>query len=163
MATTTVTYLLPKLRLHLGDISTPYTYLDQWLELSLVASVESLQRWWNYKYLLNTSDEVYRNTKSTLFLFPEPPVIQDSDERPIILMAGIIIKGGDLQNLSWNVGAWRDAEISYSNIEGSRTKRQALQSDWEELKSLLPEPTKRLTFSRKSHLPGYRDNLFEYD
>jgi len=163
MATTTVTYLLPTLRLHLGDISTPYQYLDEWVELSLVTSVETLQRWWNYKYLVSDTDEVYRNPKSTVFLFPEPPVIQNSDERPIILMAGIIIKKGDLQNLSWNVGAWRDAEISYSNIEGSRGKQKGLQDDWDELTSLLTPPTKKLGYSKKQDLPGYKYNPYEYD
>ena len=59
-------------------------------------------KWWNFKYLINDSNEVYRNPNIS-FLFPEPPVIENSDERIIILMASIIIKGGSLEENSWNV------------------------------------------------------------
>jgi len=161
--TTTVnlSYLLPRLRLHLGDINVAaYRHLDEWLQLALVVSVETLERWWNYKYLLNEDDDVYRNSTHR-FLFPEPPVIERGDTKPILLMAGLIIKAGDLEELSWNVGAWRDAEISYSNIEASRRKDSTIERDWNELIGILKPPQKRLSSSRKGHLAGYRSNIFE--
>jgi len=159
--TTTVDFLIPRLRLHLGDTNTSsYRYLDEWLRLALVTSIESLQTWWNYKYLLLDNDDVYRNT-AIRFLFPEPPVIERGDHKPIILMSAIILKMGDLQNLSWNVGAWRDAEISYSNIEASRRKDNLIESDWKELTSILKPPQKRLASAIKKHLQGYLDNPYE--
>lgn len=163
--TTTVnlSYLIPRLRLHLGDIDADsYRHLDEWLQLSLVVSVESLETWWNYKYLINSDDDVYRNPR-TRFLHSLPPVIQRGDIKPIILMAALVIKTGDLETLSWNVGAWRDAEISYSNIEASRRKDETIKRDWEELTNILKPPQKRLAESTKGHMPGYKGNPFEYD
>lgn len=163
--TTTVnlSYLIPRLRLHIGDIDPDnYRHLDEWLRLSLVVSVETLQKWWNYKYLIDDNNDVYRNP-NIRFLHSQPPVIERGDIKPIILMAAIMIKSGDLENLSWNVGAWRDAEISYSNIEASRRKDEMLKRDWEELTSILKPPQKRLAESQKGHLPGYIGNPFEYE
>jgi hypothetical protein len=163
--TTTVnlSYLIPRLRLHLGDIDADnYRHLDEWLRLSLVVSVETLQKWWNYKYLIDDNNDVYRNPRIT-FLHSQPPVIERGDIKPIILMSAIMIKSGDLENLSWNVGAWRDAEISYSNIEASRRKDEMIKRDWEELTSILKPPQKRLAESQKGHLAGYKGNPFEYD
>ncbi|KKM27580.1 hypothetical protein LCGC14_1573340 [marine sediment metagenome] len=158
---TTLNYLITDLRLHLGDIdSTSYRYLDAWLVVALKMSVKTLQRWWDYKYLVDASDNVYRNSNWT-FLFAEPPVIERGDERPIILMASLIIKEGSLESSSWNAGSWRDAEIAYSNIEGSKTRRDSLQKDWDELKGLLSPPTGRLATPKKGSLPGYKDNIYE--
>ena len=94
-------------------------------------------------------------------VFASPPVIERGDIKPIILMSALIIKSGDLENLSWNVGAWRDAEISYSNIEASRRKDATIERDWNELTSILKPPQKRLSSSRKGHLAGYRGSIFE--
>ena len=77
-------------------------------------------------------------------------------------MSSLIIRTGDLENLSWNVGAWRDAEISYSNIEASRRKDDLIKRDWEELTNILKPPQSRLAQGRKGHLPGYVGNTFEY-
>lgn len=163
--TTTVnlSYLITRLRLHLGDTDpTSYRHLDEWLRLSLVAAIESLQPWWSRKYLLDSEDNVYRNP-NIIFNQTSPPVIQSEDVRPIILMAALITRSGDLENFSWNVGAWRDAEISYSNIEASRRKDRLVERDWNELTSILKPPQKRLSKSNKSNLPGYLYNQYEYD
>lgn len=163
--TTTVnlSYLIPRLRLHIGDIdSTSYRHLDEWLRLALIASIESLQTWWNYKYLINSNDDVYRNP-NVRFLHTQPPVIERGDIKPVTLMASIIIKSGDLENLSWNVGAWRDAEISYSNIEASRRKDEMIERDWRELTNILKVPQKRLAQTHKGHLAGYVGNPYEQD
>jgi len=161
MGTTTVTYLVDELRLHLGDIDpASYQYLDAWLEVSLLTAVKSLQKWWKYRYLVDSSNLVYRNS-AVVFNFTEPPVIETSDERPIILMAAVIIKGGTLQNSAWNTGSWRDAEISYSNIEGSRLRQESLKADWDELLSILKPPQKVLLGAKKATLPGYKNNQWE--
>lgn len=161
MATTYLTYLLRRLRVQIGDLdSTAYRYTDQQLELTLIAAVESLQPWWDYKYLINESDEVYRNAEVT-FKYAEPPVIQRSDIRPIILMASVINKSASLENMAFSLGAWRDAEVSVSNIEGGRAKDKSIQRDLDELNNILKPPQKRLYGSRKTHLHGYKDNIFE--
>lgn len=159
--TVDLSYLLPRLRLHIGDLdSENYRYLDEWLELSLVSAVEALQKWWNYKYLIDENDLAYRNSK-VRFLHSSPPIIERGDIRPIILMAAIVLRTGQLEELSWNVGAWRDAEISYSNIEASRRKDDLLEKDWNELTGILKPPQKRLASGQKGHLPGYLSNQFE--
>jgi hypothetical protein len=158
---TNLDYLIIYLRLHLGDIdSSSYRFLDSWLRTSLVFSVKALQRWWNHRYLVSTDYNVSRNSNHT-FLFPEPPIIQNSDEKSIVLMASIIIKGGSLESNSWNVGSWKDHEISYSNIEGNRAKTKSLMSDWEELTTMMTPPNKRLAQAKKGSLPGFLQNPFE--
>ena len=158
---TNLDYLIDSLRLHLGDIdSTAYRYTDEWLRTSLVMSIKTLQRWWDYKYLVDTNYDVYRN-QHWAYLFPEPPIIEHGDEEPVILMASLVIKEGSLENNSWNVGSWKDAEIAYSNIEGNKAKLESLQNDWDALTSILKPPTKRLARTIKGSLPGYKGNLYE--
>lgn len=159
---TDLDYLLDSLRLHLGDIdSTAYRYADDWLKTALVMSLKALQRWWNFRYTIDEADYSVDRNPNTTFPWPSPPEIQHADERPIVLMASIIIKEGSLQNNSWNVGSWRDAEIAYSNIQGSRNQEASLLGDWEELKSILTPPDKRLAQPEKMDLPGYLDNTRE--
>lgn len=146
---TDLNYLIPRLRLKLGDLNpASYRYLDEWLHAALIASVDALQRWWADKYTIDENNRV-------------SPNILRRDIQPVILMASIILKSGSLENFSWNVGSWRDAEISFSNIEGGRGKLDSLQKDWEELNMLLTPPTKKLSPSLKGHLPGYVGNLDE--
>ena len=138
-------YLLPTLRLHLGDITpATYRYVDGWLRVALVSGVKALQRWWGDRYLVDDANDVYRSS-TYVFTYEEPPLIQDMDERPLILMASILIKSGQLESNSWNVGSWKDAEIAVSNIEGSRSKQFGYGMDWEELKMYVLPPTKRLS------------------
>lgn len=155
-------YLIENLRVHLWDIDPAnYRYADEWLRTAIVHAIKNLQTWWNYKYLINeTTYDSYRNT-AIPFLFPEPPIIEQGDERPIVLMASIIIKEGTLENSAWTTGSWKDAEISYSNISGADLKQKSLAKDWEELTSLLKVPQKRLAGVTKGTLPGYLNNQWE--
>ena len=158
---TNLDYLIDGLRLHIGDITpATYRYADEWLRTALVMSVKALQRWWNYKYLVDTDYNVYRNQNFT-YLFPEPPIIENGDEQPIILMASIITKEGSLEQNSWAVGSWRDAEISYSNIEGNRSKEGSIDRDWKLLTDILKPPMKRLAQAKKQSLKGYLGNRYE--
>lgn len=163
--TTNLYNYIERLRLHLGDSdSTNYRYMDEWLRVSLISAVELLMPRWNYKYLLiEDEDDVYRNPAASSFIFPEPPVIERGDVWPIVIQASIIIKEGSLENMSWNFASWRDAEISYSNLEGSRSKDRSLQRDIEMLDSMLPWRTKRLAQPKKGHLPGFLGNPYEHD
>ena len=149
-------YLIDLLRLHLYDIdSSSYRYEDSWLRTSLVASVKALMSWWNDKYVIDTNNDVTRNTaangwSSTDYKYVSPPIIMTKDELPIILMASIIIKKGTLENNAWDYGSWRDDEIQFSNIEGGKQKKGSLAQDWTDLTGYLTPPTKKLaqTFKR---------------
>lgn len=147
-------YLITPLRFHIGDTDpTSYRYIDTWLEVALVSSVKALQRWWGTRYLIDdTTNDVYRDTID-VFEFAEPPVIQQMDERPIILMASILVKSGQLESNSWSVGSWKDAEIAVSNIEGSRAKQVGLNLDWQEFLYYFKQPNKRLWGGDRIDLP----------
>lgn len=156
-AETDIDYLIPQLRLHLGDLNpTSYRYMDSWLRTALLSSIKSLSRWWDSKYLLSDDltdpnlvasglleDSVYRNESYRHFEFELPPTIQLKDERPILLMAAILIKSGSMENSSWDLGHWRDDELSYSNIEGGKARRESIARDVQELENILKPPVKR--------------------
>jgi hypothetical protein len=151
------------LRLWLGDInSSSYRYTDVWLRTALTAGVEALAPWWNRKYLINqTTNDIERNNTYWTYRYSSPPIVQQEDVQPIILMASIIIKSGSLENFSWSLGRWRDAEISYSNIASGQTKDASLKRDLEFLGVYLTSPTKKLRNSLKGSLPGYMKNVHE--
>ena len=151
-------YLIDDLRLQLYDIDpASYRYEDDWLLTTLVASVKALMSWWNDKYVIDGNNDVARNTasngwSSSDYKYDSPPIVQRGDERPVILMASIIIKKGTLENNAWDYGSWRDDEIQFSNIEGGKQKNSSLVKDWEELKGYLTPPTKKLAQTFKTDL-----------
>jgi len=154
-------YLIPELRLKIGDIScNEYRYQDEWLEIALVLAVKMGTRWLNNKYLIENDTVVYRNTNST-FILAEPPVLEQQDEIVVILMAAILTLEGSLENSAWDYASWKDAEISYSNLESSRSRDRVLVRLWDELTNTIKPPMKRLARARKQSLPGYKDNAYE--
>lgn len=164
VSSTNLNYLRDILRLNMGDIdSTAYRYVDEWIDTALVASVKALQIWWNFKYIIDTDNDVVRNSSlaSKTYEFDSPPTLQTSDERPVVLMAMLILKQGSLENASWSVGAWKDNEISYSNIQAAKTKENNIDRDWDELISLIKPPKMRLIGSSKQSLKGYKSNPYE--
>jgi hypothetical protein len=153
--TTDLDYLIPELRARIGDTDeTAYRYLDEWLRVSLVSALKSLQRWWRIRYVIDETTYVVSRYTGSTFLMDEPPVIQQQDETPILIMASILTKSGVLQNSSWTVGSWRDAEIAVSNIESGRLKDSSLARDWAELGMYILPPTKRLTGVVRTEIPG---------
>ena len=151
--TENVSYLLPYLRLKIGDIdSTKYRYLDTWLTLSLVASISSLSNWWGSKYKVDDTGEVTRNPAHEFSVDESEGVIQKADEWPIILMAAIVVKSGSLENNAWDIGSWRDSEISYSNIQSGVLKDSGLKRDWNELLFYVSPPRKHLMGAKKSRI-----------
>lgn len=158
---TDLSYLLPYLRLKIGDVvPATYRYLDSWLTTALVLAIKELSRWWNFKYLVDENNVVTRNP-ALLYELEAPPVIQAYDEAPIIIMAALITLEGSLENSAWSTASWKDAEISYSNLEGGRLRDTNLKRLQDELLSLLVPPTKRLARARKGHLPGFKGNGYE--
>ncbi len=159
---TNVNYLIERLRLHIGDFTAPYRYLDAWLETALLVAVELLMPRWNYRYTVSETNQVARNVNHT-YLFSSPPIIQRGDIWPIVIQASIVIKEGSLESSSWNFGAWRDSEIQYSNLESSRAKDSSLNRDIELLETMLPTRAASLAQPKKGHLPGYLGNVYEHD
>lgn len=162
MSTIDPSYLIPDLRLHLGDTnSASYRYTDEWLKIALLAAVKALGFWWNVKYLVDdTTDTVYRNPL-IFFTEEEPPIILQKDEILIIIMANIIILEGSLEQSSWNIMSWKDHEISFTNLEQGRVKSGNLGRLWDLLLMYLTPPTKRLVSARKQSLHGYLKNRYE--
>jgi hypothetical protein len=163
------------LRLHIGDIdAVSPRYLDEWLRVALVSALKSLQRWWRIRYTIDSTTYIVSRYVNSLFTEDAPPIIAQSDEEPIILMASILIKSGILQDNSWSIGTWRDAEIYVSNVEGGKLKDASLKADNTRLLEILKPPTKRLNAGLRTHIGrihahrtdyvGYRNGYgFGYD
>jgi hypothetical protein len=145
--TESVEYLIPTLRLRIGDIdSSKYRYMDEWLMIALVASVRSLERYWGSKYVITEGGVVTRNASYANFEFGESEgVIQKKDEHIIVTKAALITLEGSLENSAWAIGSWKDAEISVSNIEAGKLRTETLRNLRAELDSLIKSPMKRLT------------------
>jgi hypothetical protein len=151
-----VDYLIPYLRLKLGDINpASYRYLDEWIKTSLLLSIRTLGRRWDNKYVVTDSGIVTRNITYIDWEFDESSgTIQDKDENPILLQAALIILEGSLENSAWDIGSWRDAEISVSNIEQGRLRDGTIIKMQTELDSILKPPIKRLVrSSRRTLIP----------
>jgi len=162
-----LTNLIPELRIRIGDTNPAlYRYTDVWLLVSLKSSVKLLSKWWNFKYLLDSNGDVMRNPDG-YFVFEETSdgviggVFEPGDDQVVIIYAAIVILEGSLENSAWDFGSWKDAEISYSNIESSRSRGDTLKRLWTELTSILKVPQKRLAQALKGSLPGYLANSFE--
>ena len=136
MKVSNLEYLVDFLRVHIGDTGGSPTYSDETLHNTLRYAVMSLAARWHSKYYL-TSDGVVIRNPTEIFDFSSPPVIQVPDTRPIILMASIIIKGGNKNSQAGNTISFRDDEISYSNLEASRQTSSSLQDDINELNNLF--------------------------
>jgi hypothetical protein len=142
-----IEYLIPYLRLKIGDINaSAYRYLDEWLKIALTMAVGNLYRYWGSKYLITDAGIVTRNSAYGQFEFDETSgVIQKKDENIIVIMAALITLEGSLENSAWSTGSWRDAEISYSNIQSGNLRGDTIKNLKDELDSLIKSPSKRLT------------------
>lgn len=164
MATYDLDNLIPILRLKIGDIDdTAYRYTDEWLSIALIAGADNLSKWMNFKYLLDDSNLIYRNPNSSTFIFDEDTygVLEPGISMIFVIMAAYIILEGSLENSAWDYVSWKDAEISFSNLESSRARNRILESLWQELLANIKPPTKRLARALKNSLPGYLQNQYE--
>jgi hypothetical protein len=153
--TTDLDFLLPELRVRLGDTdSTSYRYLDEWLRVSLVTALKALQRWWRIRYVIEEVTYVVSRYENSTFALESPPIIDTSDQIPIVIMAAILVKEGSLENSSWTIGSWREAEVSVSNIESGKIKEKSLERLWNELQWYIKPPSKRLGVPTRDSIPG---------
>ena len=159
-ATSSADYLIPTLRMHLWDLDEPPTYSSGFLRLGILNGIKLLMPRWNYRYapsyVASTNNwDIVRSTADT-FAQTDPPRIMYGDERPIILAAAIAIKSGFVFSSSVGTVAWRDEEVSYSNITGGKLVEGDLMRDIYELNKLVPERRQRLAQAKKQSLYGYR-------
>ena len=149
---TSLDYLISDLRVHLGDITTPYNHADGLLRHALVMACKTLMHKWRNKYTINSS---YIVARSNIFPFvlTSPPVIQYSDERAFILQASIIVKSGSITSTANSIGSWRDDEIAYSNIASSKVRDTSLDNDLRELELWL---RRRLSKGGRQSFVGFK-------
>lgn len=157
--------LLDFVRLKIGDTdSTAYRYVDEWLRTALVASVKILSRFWNFKYLisLDGNNNIYRNPNG-YFVFDEATygIIEQGDDQIIVIMAALIVLEGSLENSAWSISSWKDAEISFSNLEQGRIRKDIVKDLWSQLVEIIGVPQQQLAQTIKLSLPGFKDNQFE--
>jgi hypothetical protein len=164
MATTVnIEYLIPLVRTLIGDLTpSSYRYIDEWIISSLGLAIRVLNLKWKYKYLPSGDQLVYRNPDAPNFTFEETDgVVESSDEYLMALQAAIIILGGSLENSSWDYSSWKDAEISYTNQESSKSRNANLKRLIDEMNTLITSPNKKLAQAVKMSLPGYKNNEYE--
>lgn len=160
--TTTVDYLIPYVRLRIGDTDPDaYRYLDTWIRTALILSLKELAGYWRNKYYISDDGIVTRNINVLFTLSEDYGLIEDDDESVIILAASIIILEGSLENSAWDAISWRDAEISFSNLEKLRSKNEVLDKLIAKFNNMVVSPGKKLARARKGHLPGYIGNELE--
>jgi hypothetical protein len=157
MANTTLNYLQPALRFYLKDTSEPYTYQTTEIQTALEQAVRFLANRWNNRYFIeyDSGDEEYvvsRNSNIDSFASNEPPVITQRDEAIIILQAAILIKTADIYKSTWDLGSWKDDEISYSNIQGGKSRDDSIRRDMERLEKLLKQ---HLHPGKIQSMPGF--------
>lgn len=160
-------YLIDPVRIYVGDLAGT-TYSDAVVRTALVYGVKSLQTRWNSRYLIFESGmanglnintpfgtctvedvpdpyHVFRNCYHT-FTSDPTPVIDQTDETPIILSAAIILRRITIMSSSSAYLSWSTPDLSVSNIQGSKNVAALLAEDIKALdvyfKSRLAAPSK---------------------
>lgn len=160
--TVLITYLIPSVRLKIGDITpATYRYADSWITTALISGVKFLERWWGSRYYVDDSGLVSRNINEYYETAEDVRVIETADEYIIMLCASFLLLEGSMEYSAWDVGSWKDAEISYTNLESGRIRDKNVDRLWAELLAYLIPPAKRLARARKGTLPGYLGNTYE--
>lgn len=149
---TNIDYMIEDVRLRLGDY-TGATYSNAITRTSIIAGIKYLQRKWNNRYQILTSDmirtpaisgqiyaatvegdsyipeiaanDVFRNPFLT-FTQTYPPVIAQPDEELIILASIYFMTLARLTSSSDTFERWSTEDVSYSNIEASRSQQTVL-------------------------------------
>lgn len=111
---------------------------DSTLAAYLADAVEAL----NYRW---TRDYVVENTAP--LTFEVEPTIAAKDKRPVILMASIIYKSGNL-----NLVSFRDGDFAWDPQQG---RTNPLQVDLNELDKILPSGQGKLAVGITAPLRGY--------
>lgn len=130
--------LVPAFKRHLGQYQDTIKDTDSTLAAYLADSIEALQFRWSRTYVISS---IAPNSYSV------EPTITSKDKRPIILMASIIYKMGNLQ-----LAGFKDQDFSYDPQQG---RQNPIQVDVEELARFLP--IYRLAKAKTAALRGYNN------
>jgi len=160
MTTVSVEYLIPYVRLEIGDMDpASYRYIDQWITTALIVAVKEGQRYWRSKYTTTEDGLVSRNPYFTYETDESEGVIEDKDEPILVILAALAILNGSLENSAWSTISWKDAEISYNNNEGGRIRGDTLKRLQAKLDDFIKAPTKRLAKPQGFKLPGFKSDM----
>lgn len=163
VTTTNLNIYEDAVRLYIGDFDIPYTYSTERILTALVEAVRFLGNRWDRRYLIYSSgilisdngttkqvytpdgvceidssiqeNDVFRNCYK-LDSSGVSTVLEFQDEGAVILAAAYLLRRAALT--SSNIGqSWSTPDLSFSNIETSRTLRSLMQTDLDALNLLF--------------------------
>lgn len=111
---------------------------DSTLAAYLADSIDALAWRWERTY------EITFTAPNTYSVSPD---LTPKDKRPVILMAAILYKSGNIE-----LASFRDGDFAWDPQQG---RNNPLATDIAELDKLLPIPTKRLGLARSAPLRGF--------
>lgn len=110
--TTNLDYLIPGLSYAYGDYDGTL-YSEAVYRTGLVNAVRYLERRWNKKYQLDSSNNIERNT-SYAFDTTSPPIIEQQDEQAIILAAVLLMRQAKITSSADTFTSWSTPDLSVS-------------------------------------------------
>ena len=141
--------------MRVGDLtSTQFT--DTIIRTALVYGVQALGPRWNNRYFIFRTDmaisptqintpagiitvaampnvnDAFRNTFQT-FVSEEPPVIDQTDETPIVLSASILVRRSVITSSVSAFSNWSTPDLTYSNVQASKSLLEMINADNAEL------------------------------
>ena len=175
-------YLIPPVRLHLGDPSGSI-FSDTVILTGLVFGVKMLQTRWSNRYFIYTSDMHVSGTLINTpngqfdigytpnvndalrnpfipFVSTSPPIIDQNDEPAIVLAAAILVRKSAITSSVSAFSSWSTPDLSVSNIQSGKVLVDMLRNDEEALNELFK---RRLGKSVKDTFPlGMYTDLTPY-
>lgn len=155
-------YLISPTQLYVGDTA-ENVYSYSIIRTALVYGVKALQKRWNNRYFVYASgmavdsthimtpdgeitvtslpnvNDVFRNSYNQTFSSSSPPIIDQTDETPIILSAAIILRRMALTSNVSALGSWSTPDLSFSNIQGSKQVMALLAEDQKALDAFFAQ------------------------
>ena len=172
VTSTNLSYLTPAVRVYIGDLDST-AYSDVVIYTALVSAVKFLQQKWGNRYLIYTSgmlvngttvntpdgtctldsvpneNNAFRNCAVT-FTSVAPPIIDQTDETPIILATSILLRRVKITSNVNTFSSWSTPDLSFSNISNGKLLLDMLRADEAFLDAYFK---KKLGRSQKSGWP----------
>lgn len=150
---------VPSLRMYIGDTVVPYTYSDTLLLTALVESVRYLSVRWSNKYLIYSPDMLISDNgiqktvsvpegictisstirENDMFkncYYAQSTTFMDIQDQAALLLAAAYLMRRSLLN-STSISNWSTPDLSFSNVEASRSLRELIKADLESLDALF--------------------------
>jgi hypothetical protein len=172
---TNLDYLIPIVRVHVGD-TTGTQFSDNLVRTALVYGVKALGQKWANRYFIYSNDmaisateintpsgivtvamlpneyDAFRNTYQP-FTSSEPPVIEQTDETPIILSAALGVRRSVITSSMTAFTNWSTPDLSYSNVQASKSLMDMIKADQQALDDWFKA---RLARATKQAIPRLR-------